>query len=286
MSEDIQLFRADCFDIFPKLKDKSIDLVIVDLPYGITACKWDSLIDLDEMWKHLKRICKKKCIYVFFCTTKFGVSIINSNPKWFKYDLIWMKSKKVGFLSANKMPLRKHELLYVFGNNSGGKKTYNPQKVPGKPYKHSGRLSTGIYEARGSKLNKPSENKSGDRHPDSILQYEESKNVKIRGGKYNDSPYGDFKNTKSIPSDKKHPSTILKFNNPKKSLHRTQKPVDLLEWLIRSYSNEGDLVMDFTAGSGSTGIACINTKRKCICIEKDDTIYKIMEKRINDSLHK
>ena len=105
--------HADCFDEFKNIQDKTVDLVCVDLPYGQTACEWDSVIDLDKMWKELKRICKDNAVYVFFCTTKFGYSLINSNPKWFRYDLVWEKSKALGFLSANKIPLRKHEMIYA-----------------------------------------------------------------------------------------------------------------------------------------------------------------------------
>ena len=125
--DDIKMFNDDCFNIFPKIPDKSIDCVIVDLPYGQTSCKWDCLIDLDKMWIELKRICKKKCNYIFFCTTKFGYYLIKSNEKWFRYDLVWAKSKKVGFLSSNKQPLRRHELIYVFGNDKEAPLSNAPQ---------------------------------------------------------------------------------------------------------------------------------------------------------------
>jgi DNA modification methylase len=274
----MNIINDDCLTVFPKLESKNIDLVVVDLPYGQTSCKWDCLIDLDKMWEGLKHCCKKNCVYIFFCTTKFGISLINSNPKWFRIDLVWEKSKKVGFLSANRMPLRKHEMIYVFGNPTGGKKTYNPQKTLKDKPRVEDRKTKGHFTVYGNvkQINKTHTHN----HPSSILQYEESKNVKVRGGKYNDSPYGDFKNTKSIPSDTKHPSTILKFNNPSKPVHRTQKPVDLCEWLIKSYSNEGDTVLDFTMGSGSTGVACKNTNRKFIGIEKDKDIFEIASKRL------
>ena len=113
-SNNILLYNDDCFNILKTLEEKSINLFILDLPYGQTACQWDSLINLDEMWKEIKRTMTSNAQIIFFCTTKFGVSIINSNPKWFRYDLVWEKSKSVGFLSANKIPLRKHEMIYVF----------------------------------------------------------------------------------------------------------------------------------------------------------------------------
>ena len=195
---------------------------------------------IEKMWKELKKICKKKCLYVFFTTTKFGIEIINSNPKWFKYDLVWQKSRKVGFLSANKLPLRKHEMLYVFGNNTGGNKTYNPQKIDGKPYnktqKKNGSNCYGTKLESGRSINK------GDRHPHSILD----------------------------------------FDNPiKTAVHRTQKPVKLYEWLIKSYSNEGDIVMDFCAGSMTCAVACKNTNRKSICIEMNKEIYDLGMERLS-----
>jgi site-specific DNA-methyltransferase (adenine-specific) len=229
----MKVYNDDCFNIFPKIKDK-VDMVLVDLPYSQTACKWDIPINLEDMWIALKKICKRDCVYVFFCTTKFGYKLIQSNEKWFRYDLVWEKSRKVGFLSANKMPLRKHEMVYVFKEKQG---VYNPQKTEGKPYKITGNgEEVGIY----LKFKRTDHENKGDRHP----------------------------------------STIVKFNNPSKSVHRTQKPVDLCQWLIKSYSNEGDTVLDFTMGSGSTGVACQNTDRKFIGIEKDKEIFNIAMNRL------
>ena len=113
-----KIFNNDCFDVFPLIPKKSIDLVLVDLPYGQTACDWDIQIDLKLMWENLKRICKDNCQYVFFTTVKFGNKLINSNPSWFRYDLVWEKSNAVGFLSANKMPLRSHEMIYIFNSSN------------------------------------------------------------------------------------------------------------------------------------------------------------------------
>jgi site-specific DNA-methyltransferase (adenine-specific) len=303
----VSRFNMDCFDCFPLIKEKSIDLCILDLPYSQTACKWDIAIDLDKMWIELKRICTKKCIYVFFCTTKFGVSIINSNPKWFRYDLVWEKSKKVGFLSANKMPLRKHEMMYVMGNPQGTHKTYNPQKVSGKPYTHKGRLTAGSYGLDVKPI--PTINE-GMYHPDSILKIPTHEMLYVMGDPkethktYNpqkelrDKVYTNKRSKKCQEKTEiwesktkihaestythRHPTTILEFKNPYKPVHRTQKSVKLIEWLINSYSNKGDMVLDFTAGSGTTGIACMNTDRKCILVEMDTDIFKIMEKRIKE----
>ena len=132
----IKLYNNDCFDVFPKIKDKSIDLFVLDLPYGQTACAWDTCIDLNKMWIEIKRIMKPIATIVHFCNTKFGFALIESNPKWFRYDLIWKKSRKVGFLSANKMPLRQHENIYVFKDEQG---TYNPQKTYGHKLRNYGK---------------------------------------------------------------------------------------------------------------------------------------------------
>ena len=235
----MEVYNDNCFNIFPKIKDK-VDMVLVDLPYAQTECKWDCMIDLKQMWIELKNICKKDCVYVFFCTTKFGYKLIQSNEKWFRYDLVWEKSRKVGFLSANKMPLRQHEMVYVFKEKQG---TYNPQKTEGKPYKTTGNKSTNSYKKA------------------EIYQVVKEKlSIDNKGDR--------------------HPTTIVKFNNPSKSVHRTQKPVDLCEWLIKSYSNEGDTVFDFTMGSGSTGVACQNTNRKFIGVEKDKDIFNIAMNRL------
>ena len=234
------IINDDCFNVFSKIPNKSVQLVCVDLPYGQTACVWDSLIDLDKMWVQLKRIGKDNCQFVFFCTTKFGNTLINSNPKWFRYDIIWEKENSVGFLSANKMPLRQHEMIYIFHNNKKPKNMnwiYNPQKTEGKAYKKIGKGECGIYKSKRIPLGN-----EGDRFPISIL----------------------------------------KFGYDKEKLHPTQKPVALCEWIVKTYSNEGDLVLDFTMGSGSTIVACINTKRRYIGIEKDKTIFETAQNRINN----
>lgn len=388
----MQLYNDDCFNIFPKIKEK-VDMVLCDLPYAQTCLKWDIPIDLKQMWIELKKICKKDCVYVFFCTTKFGYKLIQSNEKWFRYDLVWEKSRKVGFLNANRMPLRKHEMMYVFKEKGG---TYNPQKTEGKAYnktntgnnnqdsiiygkvdrsgcytgeehrsinkgdrhptsiihipevpenqkerehemvyifkekqgtynpqKEEGKRyidkrnyadKAGYYRKEGKLYtHKPQDNK-GLNHPTSILyipeapeDQEERKHemvyvFKDKQGTYNPQkeegkPYKTKGNKSANPEEylyddrvkefypventgTRHPTTIVKFNNPSKSVHRTQKPVDLCEWLIKSYSNEGELVLDFTMGSGSTGLACKNTNRKFIGIEKDEKIFKIAQKRV------
>ena len=244
----MNLYNDDCFNVFNLIEDKSIDLFLLDLPYAnkkfgnCTACAWDTPIDLDKMWIEIKRMMKPSAIIVFFCNTKFGYALINSNPKWFKYDLIWEKSRKVGFLSANKQPLRKHENIYIFKKEQG---TYNPQKTEGKPYSNGGIHKDNLY---------------GEKHTEKLF------------------------NKKGVTE--RHPTSILKYNNHNKSIHRTQKPVDLLEWLIKTYTMEEDLVMDFCMGSGSCGVACLNTNRKFIGVEKDPEIFALAQKRINEEIEK
>jgi len=371
--DEIQLFNDDCFNVFPKLEPKSVSLFVLDLPYNITACKWDKeVIPLDKMWENIKRVMKPDGIVVMFCTTKFGYSLIHSNPKWFRYDIIWKKSRKVGFLNANKMPLRQHENIYIFKEELG---TYNPQKTEGKPYKvkggntrsssannRDGLLQTPItnngdrhptsiieheniyifkeelgtynpqkvagtpYKVKGGNIKPltlyargvnnqeimqtPITN-NGDRYPSSIIDHENIYIFKDKLGTYNpqktegkpynrvkdgiDKPcaYGEIERlgTNNATGDR-HPSslinyegdTVLAYNNPTKTIHKTQKPVELCEWLIKTYSNEGETIMDFTMGSGTTGVACMNTKRKFIGVEKDEEIYKIAEERITNHI--
>ena len=237
----MNLINADCLAVMPTIETNSVDMVLVDLPYGQTACKWDSIIDMDKMWIELKRICKSNATLVFFTTTKFGYKLIASNEKWFRYDLVWEKEKGVGFMSANKCPLRIHEMVYVFGKPSGGNKTYNPQKTEGKPY---------------------------------IDKRDGGKSAKVYGNSLGSVPV--------VNTGDRHPLSIQKFKFDKQKLHPTQKPVEACEWLIKSYSNEGDTILDFTMGSGSTGVACKNTNRNFIGIEMDEEIFKTAEERINN----
>ena len=279
----MDLYKGDCFDIFPKIKDRSVDLFLLDLPFNQTSVAWDKdIIDLDKMWIEIKRMMKKSGIIVFFCTARFGYRLIHSNPKWFKYDLIYKKGKKaVGFLSANKRQLRAHENIYVFKEEQG---TYNPQKTPReKDYKHSGKRSREDHYGNIIDCKKEYKKEDG-KHPISII--EDNKDLgMIEGGYYRGKGQKPFKRMPSNKDGIRHPTsiidnTILDFTPPSKTIHRTQKPVELLEWLIRTYSNEDDVVMDFTMGSGSCGVACCNTNRQFIGIEKDEEIFNLAEERI------
>lgn len=313
----------DCFNEFVNIDDRTVDLVCVDLPYGQTDCEWDSVIDLSKMWINLKRICKDKCVYVFFCTTKFGNKLINSNPTWFRYDLVWGKSKSVGFLSAKKMPLREHEMIYIFyysgddlRNERNMKLRQYAKKVKtyiNKPLKEINKLignecisrfycftSTQFRIPSNINYNKLIEhfkiNEMEDyiEYDELIKQWENSNkntyNPQMTEGKpYAKKRTGTCKiavyNTKRVDivntTGLRYPKTIINFNQPRNPVHPTQKPTDLLEWLIKTYSNDNDIVLDFTMGSGTTIEACINTKRRYIGIEKDKDIYLIAENRLN-----
>ena len=315
--------NADCFDEFKNIKDKTVDLVCVDLPYGQTDNKWDSVIDLSKMWDELKRVCKEGAVYVFFCTTKFGHSLISSNPKWFRYDLVWQKSKSVGFLSANKSPLRQHEMIYVFyfeGDDLNNERNMElrqyaekVKKYINKPLKQIDKLvgNQGIhhfYSFKSTQFGIPT-NKNYNKliehfkinEMKDYMSYDEMKEkwktstynpqktpgtpYKRKGTKMKEGNY--IKNGRVYSSMSKtnkgdrYPISIIKFNNPKKSIHPTQKPTDILEWLIKTYSNENDIVLDFTMGSGSTVEACMNTNRRYIGIEKDKDIYLIAKDRLD-----
>ena len=488
--ENITLYNDDCFNVFSKIEDKSIDLFVLDLPFGVTACSWDICIDLDKMWIEIKRIMKPSAIICFFCTTKFGYTLIKSNEKWYRYDLIWAKSRRVGFLSSGKRQLRAHENIYVFNNDNNDdieikrnielrkyaekvkeyinktktdivkecgqgldhflrisssqfalpieknyKKlielykidkmqgflkykdmvekwekipaiphTYHPQKTKGKPYKTGEHNNAGYYYKDGNYKRTANDNK-GDRHPTSIIEHENiyvfnnddnhskddkeiKRNIELRkyaekvkeyinkplkqitkdiGNmglhhfyafkssqfemltektykklielykidkmkgflKYKDmlekweknpistynpqklegkpyktnrktetNVYGTIKLTNDENKGDRHPTsiienTILKYNNPHKTIHRTEKPIGLLEYLIKTYSNKGDVVMDFTAGSLTCGIACLNTNRKFIGVEMNKEIFELglnriveYEKNINKNIIK
>lgn len=236
MNNDCKIYNDDCFNIFPKIKDDSVDCVIVDLPYGQTAVNWDTPIDLKKMWKELLRVGTDTTAYVFFCTTKFGYKLIRSNEKLFRYDIVWEKPNAVGFLSANRMPLRAHEMIYVFYKKLP---TYNPQKTIALPY-----------------------------------------NAKRNGSKT--VLYGAFRTVSTANKGDRFPRSVQKFTNPhkQKSGHPTQKPIELCEWLIKTYSNEGDTVLDFTMGSGTTGIAALSTNRKFIGIEMNEEYYQVAKDRL------
>ena len=233
----MKLILGDCLNKMNEIDNYSVSLFIMDLPYGIVNKKWDIPIALDELWKLIKIKMKPDANILFFCNTSFGNKIINSNPDWYSYDLIWEKTRPTGHLNSSVCPLRKHESIYIFKN---GKTTYNPQMVE---------------------------------RPRPVIQ--KRKAQKKRSGLYQQ-----FEEIKEKTYTHKFPTSILKFGSVHKPIHSTQKPQDLLEWLVNTYSNEGDVVLDPTMGSGSTGLSCINLNREFIGIELDETYFNLAKDRI------
>lgn len=226
-----------------EIGDKSIDMILCDLPYGVTQHEFDVIIPFKPLWEQYNRVIKDSGAVVLFCQGIFYADLVNSNRKMFQYDLIWDKQLVSGFLNAKRMPLRQHEQIAVFYKKLP---TYNPQFTQGQP-----------LHTKGSKYkNKPINNQN----------------------------YGifDIVEDSRAGSTEKYPTSILSFQKPHPSvaLHRTEKPVALLEYLIKTYTNEGEIVLDNCMGSGSTGVACINTNHNFIDIEKDVNYFNIAQKRL------
>jgi len=248
------IVNADCLEAMKFIPDKSIDCIITDLPYGITQCKWDTVIPFEPLWEQYKRIIKPNGAIVLFGSQPFTSALVMSNPKWFRYEWIWDKVQPTGFLDANRKPLKLHENILVF---AGKRTNYYPQKTVAKTLqadKTPQRVNldhTSIYGkgSDGRSKNNSLWKESGYRYPLTIQKI----------SNHNGCLWGDT--SKSV----KHP---------------TQKPIALLEYLIKTYTIEGELILDNTAGSGSLAIAAINTKRNYICIEKDDHYFQVMQERI------
>ena len=236
--------NADCFDVFPFIDDKSIDAIICDLPYGTTACKWDTIIPFEPLWVQYKRIIKDNGAIVLFGSQPFTSALVMSNPKWFKYSWVWEKVRPVGHLVVKHRPMQKTEDISVFGK---GKIKYNPQMTQLEKSK------TEVYKA------------GGKRGRCEHMAYEQKEDyVKI--------------------TDKKYPHNVLNFSSIQQ-FHPTQKPIDLLEYLVKTYTNEGDTVLDNTMGSGTTILAAIKNNRIGIGIEKEKQYYDVAVRRASEYCH-
>lgn len=244
MRDNITLYHGDCLDIIPQLVEQGekVDMILCDLPYGVTNHKDDKPLPFDELWKCYHAIISDNGVIVLFAQGQFYVDLVNSNRKMFKYDLVWDKQLSTGFLNANRMPLRRHENMAVFYKKAP---IYNPQKSVGKP-----------------------NHNKGEKH--------KTREAINRN-------YGVYKPVDADLSELKHPTSIIFFQKPHPSacLHRTEKPVSLLEYLIKTYTNEGMTVLDNCMGSGSTGSACQNTGRRFIGIEKEDSIFQTAKNRLS-----
>ena len=272
------LINGDCLEEMKNISDNKIDLLFCDLPWAATSCKWDCAIDLKLFWKEINRICKINCPMFFCCNVKFGNTLINSNPKNFRYDLVWIKSSPVGFLNAKKMPMKKHELIYVFYRKlpfydlSSHKHKFLGEKRTNSIIKHN---SKSIYGEK-TEHHHNSNQKNGESIynpplPTSIIKDDLLYTVD------NDYRYKcshkERKNSESI-YEPPLPNSILEIKS-EKGKHVTQKPVKLIEWILKYYSKEGDTILDPTMGSGSSGVACKNMNRNYIGIEKNEEIFKV-----------
>ena len=228
------IYQGDCLEVMKGIEDKSIDMILADLPYGTTACKWDTIIPFEPLWEQYKRIIKDNGAIVLTASQPFTSALVMSNIKMFKYEWIWNKKQSGSFLLAKHQPLKITESVCVF---SKAKANYFPQMRTGKLRKKGGSKSKSeLYASLGSEI------------------------------KYNDQYF---------------PTNIIEFSMANKSgrLHPTQKPVALFEYLIKTYTNENDIVLDNVCGSGTTGVACKNVNRNCILIEQDEKYCQIASER-------
>ena len=240
------IYNEDCLEGMKRIPDRSVDMILADLPYGVTKNKWDSVIPLDELWEHYKRVIKENGAIVLFGQGLFTARLMFSNEKMYRYNLIWEKDRPSGFLNAKRMPLRSHEDIIVFYRKLP---TYNPQFWEGEPLHGMG--------------------------------------SKFKEGQLSNNNYGKFDSHKNPSAKregdtKKYPRSVLSFKKEHPPIHPTQKPVALFEYLIKTYTNEGDTVLDNVMGSGTTAIACLNTDRQYIGFELDETYHKLSLERIEN----
>lgn len=236
MIELNKIYNEDCLEGMKQIPDKSVDMILCDLPYGTTRNKWDSVIPLDDLWHEYKRIIKDNGAIALTAQTPFDKVLGTSNIKWLRYEWIWQKPNGTGHLNAKRMPLKNHENVLIFYKKLP---TYNPQKTIGKP-----------YIAKSTKVS---------------------------------SNYGKHNTHLTVNDGSRYLKSVQLFNQ-ERGLHPTQKPVTLFEYLIRTYTSEGEIVLDNCIGSGTTAIACMNTNRNYIGFELDEEYYNIANKRIEDKL--
>ena len=243
----IQLLKGDCLEVMRDIPDGSVDSIITDPPYGTTACKWDSVIDFDLMWEQLNRIIKPNGAILLFGSEPFSSALRMSNIKNYKYDWKWVKQIPSNHLNSKKQPLRSYEDIMVFYKKQC---TYNPV-LTDKPKSHIRENAIDIKVKNNGAIGKVKEN--------------------VKRNEF-----------REIPLDKNYPLNVLNINtlSKNKRIHPTQKPIELMEYLIKTYTNENETVLDFTMGSGSTGVACKNTNRNFIGIEQDDKYFEIAKQRI------
>ena len=238
-----RIYNEDCLEGMKRIPDKSVDMILCDLPYGTTANKWDAIIPFEPLWEQYERVIKDNGAIVLTGSQPFTSALVSSNLNLFRYEWIWQKQLATGFLNAKRMPLKNHENVLVFYKK---RPTYNPQMTNGKPYK--------------CKYGKNTKTKAS-------VNY---------GGNYKTEYKEDAKN-----DGFRYPLTVQKFQTDR-GLHPTQKPVALFEYLIKTYTNKGETVLDNCMGSGTTAIACMNTERNYIGFELDNTYYEMSLDRIKN----
>lgn len=245
---DYQIFNEDCISGMSKLDAGSVDAIICDPPFATTDCAWDLRLPMQEMWEQFNRVTKENAAIVLFSQLPFAVDLINANRKMFRYEWTWVKPKACGFLNANKMPLRAHENILVFYRKLP---TYNPQFHKGKAYERlqqaEPRDRQRVYQGRGANFTK---NDGNHYYPHDVIKF-----------------------TQPVANSKREPR-----------VHPTQKPVDLMEFLVKTYTNERELVLDATMGSGSTGVACMNSRRRFIGFETDAKFFELSRQRLDRAL--
>jgi len=245
-----KMLHGDCLELMKDIPNGSIDMILCDLPYGTTACKWDTIIPFDKLWEQYERIIKPNGAIVLTASQPFTSALVMSNPKMFKYEWIWKKTRYSGNLNATRMPLKAHESVLIFAK---GKTKYFPIKT----------------EA-----------------PEHLIDKRKTINPSIvkDGGAYNGSK--GFVNIRKKDDGTRYPISVQEFKNPNNnSLHPTQKPIELMEYLVKTYTNEGDMVLDNTMGSGTTNLACIKLNRKSIGIEKEKQYYDVAVRRASEYCH-
>jgi site-specific DNA-methyltransferase (adenine-specific) len=246
MLELNKIYLGDCLGLMPQIQDQSIDMVLCDLPYGTTKNNWDSIIPLDKLWEQYERVIKPNGAIVLFSQQPFTSKLVMSNPKLFKYECIWEKENGTGFLNANHAPLKIHENILVFGKGATS------------PTKKSVSMTYNPQKIKGKPY------------------------TAVQG--YSGSNYSHTVGNVTVSDGMRYPTDILRFNRDKDKFHPTQKSVELLRYLIRTYTNKGDLVLDNTCGSGSTCVAAIREKRNFIGIELNDEYFNIASNRINSEM--
>lgn len=237
------VIHGDCLEEMKKIPNESIDMILCDLPYGTTACKWDTIIPLESLWKEYRRIIKSNGAIVLTASQPFTSALVMSNIKMFKYEWIWEKNKATGYLDSKKKPMKAHENVLVFYTKQP---TYNPQ---------------GLIKKENPTISKGNRGKKGEGSSGEVYS---------------------FAGKDAIQTHTNYPRTVQKIGvDMKAEFHPTQKPVALFEYLIKTYSNEGETVLDNAAGSGTTAVACRNLKRRYILIEKEKKYIDIINNRLN-----